>query len=151
MILQKKLSAIFSILLLSTYLTGCVRAILPTSETELTTNARVVSTEVELDIVSSYANLKKYMSKCFEYRNQNGYQVIDANLDREQNKAYFIGKSNFDTYTFKVLLESVGNEQTKITYFSPKKKIGFSESNPQKTLDKLTAFSLYDGKAVCKL
>ncbi|MDN3453068.1 hypothetical protein, partial [Psychrobacter sp. APC 3350] len=118
--------------------------------TELTTNARVVSTEVELDIVSSYANLKKYMSKCLEYRSQNGYQVIDANLDREQNKAYFIGKSNFDTYTFKVLLESVGNEQTKITYFSPKKKIGFSESNPQKTLDKLKDFSLYDGKAVCK-
>ena len=147
----KKPSAIFSILLLSTYLTGCVRAILPTSEAELTTNARIVSTEVELDIVSSYANLKKYMSKCFEYRNQNGYQVIDANLDREQNKAYFIGKSNFDTYTFKVLLESVDNEKTKIIYFSPKKKIGFSESNPQKTLDRLIAFSLYDGKAVCKL
>ena len=147
----KKPSAIFSILLLSTYLTGCVRAILPTSEAELTTNARIVSTEVELDIVSSYANLKKYMSKCFEYRNQNGYQVIDANLDREQNKAYFIGKSNFDTYTFKVLLESVDNEKTKIIYFSPKKKIGFSESNPQKTLDRLVAFSLYDGKAVCKL
>ena len=147
----KKLSTIFSIFLLSTYLTGCVRAILPTSEAELTTNARIVSGEVELDVVSSYANLKKYMSKCFEYRNQNGYQVIDANLDREQNKAYFIGKSNFDTYTFKVLLESVGNEKTKIIYFSPKKKIGFSESNPQKTLDRLIAFSLYDGKAVCKL
>lgn len=151
MLLQKKLFTVFSIVLFSTYLTGCVRAILPTSETELIGNARKVSTDVDIDVVSSYANLKRYMNKCLEYRNQNGFQVINANLDREKNRADFIGKSNFDTYTFKLSLEPVDNQTTKITYFSPKKKIGFSESNPQKTLDKLKAFSLYEGKPVCKL
>lgn len=151
MLLQKKLFTVFSIVLFSTYLTGCVRAILPTSETELIGNARHVSTEVNLDVVSSYANLKRYMNECLEYRNQSGFQVINANLDREKNRAAFIGKSNFDTYTFKVSLEPLDNEKTKITYFSPKKKIGFSESNPQKTLDKLKAFTLYEGKPVCKL
>lgn len=151
MLLQKKLFTVFSIFLFSTYLTGCVRAILPTSEIELIGNARQVSTEVDLDVVSSYANLKRYMNKCLKYRNQNGFQVVNANLDREKNRADFIGKSNFDTYTFKVSLEPLDNQTTKMTYFSPKKKIGFNEFNPQKTLDNLKAFALYEGKPVCKL
>ncbi|MGO2505314.1 MAG: hypothetical protein ACTH7L_04310, partial [Psychrobacter alimentarius] len=48
-------------------------------------------------------------------------------------------------------LEPLDNQITKMTYFSPKKKIGFNEFNPQKTLDNLKAFALYEGKPVCKL
>ncbi|PNK60966.1 hypothetical protein [Psychrobacter sp. FDAARGOS_221] len=151
MFFNKKPMAICSVFLLSASLTGCIRAVLPTSEIDLENRARIVSGDVDLDVVSTYANLKTYMQKCLIYSNQYGYHDIDAKLDREEGRARFIGKSNYNTYTFKVSLEEIGKNKTKITYFSPKKKIGFSESNPQKRLDEFTRFALYDGKATCKL
>lgn len=151
MFLNKKPIAICSIILLTTSLTGCIRAVLPTSEIELDNTARIVSSELDSDVVTTYANLKKYMQKCLTFSQPSGYHVVNAELDREDGIARFIGKSNFNTYTFKLTLETIDNDKTKITYSSPKKKIGFSEFNPQKRLDKFKSFALYDGKATCRL
>ena len=53
MFFNKKLIAICSMILLSTSLTGCIRAVLPTSEIELDNRARIVSSEVNSDVVTT--------------------------------------------------------------------------------------------------
>ncbi|WP_180144727.1 hypothetical protein [Acinetobacter sp. YH12052] len=101
-------------------LQGCVRMMLPTSETELVTKSinGGGSVEVPLDYVQSYANLKQAYGKCVEYRTYNDYLKVEANLDRENNIGTFYGRPPYGTYIFKTTITPIDSTSSKLTIYT---------------------------------
>lgn len=115
-----KIATGFGLLTSLLFLQGCVRMLLPTSEAELITKSLNggSSTEVPLDYVQAYANLKQAYRKCVEYRNLNGSLTVEANLDRENNIGTFYGRPPYGTYVFKTTITPIDSNSSKLTLYS---------------------------------
>ena len=121
------LGLLTSVLLLQ----GCVRMMLPTSETELITKSinGGGSVEVPLDYVQSYANLKQAYSKCMEYRTYNDYLNVEANLDRENNIGTFYGRPPYGTYIFKTTITPIDSNTSKLTLYTIRARLLTENAN----------------------
>lgn len=115
-----KTSCTVSIIILMMTLQGCVRMISPTSEAELlrkSVNGGVV-TDLEIDYVQAYANLKQAYKRCVEHSDANGYLSVNSNLDRDNKIGTFVGNLPYGAILFKTTLEATGENSTRITYYA---------------------------------
>lgn len=108
-------------------LTGCVRALLPTSENQLISKAINNGFEAELDVdyVEAYANLKQAYEKCIAYKSftDQSYIAINANLDRDAKMGSITANANYGTYVSKVNLHEISPKKTKINLYLAQSKL----------------------------
>lgn len=110
-------------------LTGCVRALLPTSDAELVTKAVNQGYQAELDInyVDAYANLKQAYTTCIAYvsrmSNDMSYISVDSKLDRDSKQGLIYANSNYNTYLSKVILKESSENKTSLTLYLAKSKL----------------------------
>lgn len=121
-------------LTLSFTLSGCVRMILPTSETALINTGTQSKITVNTDSITAYSKLKHFMDNCIAYKSPNGFLDVKANLDRDNQKATLIGQSNFDTYVFKVEILPISDKSATLIFTQAKPKIGV-QPKVEKTLE----------------
>ncbi|WP_336944274.1 hypothetical protein [Acinetobacter modestus] len=126
-----KLSLCFSILVFS----GCVRMMLPTSETQLIQQSVDGGHKIELEMnyVDVYANLKRAYDKCVAYRshipNDTSYIVINSQLERDKHQATIEAKANYGTYVSKVNLKEIQDGKTLLTLYLSKSKLLTANKN----------------------
>ncbi|MEG1696175.1 MAG: hypothetical protein RR282_03620 [Acinetobacter sp.] len=128
-----KLGLLFSILVSS----GCVRMMLPTSETQLIQQSVDGGHKIELEMnyVDAYANLKRAYDKCVAYRsrvpNDTSYIVIDGQLERDKHQATIEAKANYGTYVSKVNLKELQDGKTLLTLYLSKSKLLTENKNAE--------------------
>ena len=103
-------------------LQGCVRLIMPTSDTELMARSinGGINTTIDINYIQAYSNLKDAYNKCVAFQQGMEYLLINSNLDREKGVATFYGELPWGAYMFKTTLEPVGENLTKLTYYGLK-------------------------------
>lgn len=112
-----KKAIMITTLLLTTIISGCVRLILPTSESQLLAQGKSSTVIANTDVVTAFSKLKYYTQKCVAYRHNDGsYVQMTSHLDREQSTANLTANVNFGTYLFKITLVAMDENKTKITY-----------------------------------
>lgn len=109
-------------------MTGCVRALLPTSDAELVTKAvnQGYKAEIDINYVDAYANLKQAYATCLAYvsyvPNDLSYISIDSKLDRDLKEGIIYANSNYNTYLSKVILKENSANKTNLTLYLAKSK-----------------------------
>ncbi|WP_179999939.1 hypothetical protein [Acinetobacter sp. YH12239] len=121
--MSKFIKTPFTVIMISILgLHGCVRMMYPTSETELMSksiNGGVI-TDLEIDYIQAYANLKQAYKKCVEIKDFNGSLTVNSHLDRDKKMGTFTGNLPYGALFFKTTLEATGENSTKITYYATK-------------------------------
>lgn len=109
---------------LSLTLSGCVRMIIPTSETALVNTGVQSQMTINTDSITAYSKLKHFMENCVVYYRPDGYVTIKSNLNRENQTATLIGQSNFDTYLFKAEILPISDKSSTLIFTQATPKIG---------------------------
>lgn len=126
-----KETATFGLLASLVLLQGCVKMILPTSESELISKSigKGGSIDVPLGYVDAYANLKQAYLRCEQVKTANSYVLVDANLDREKNLAIFFGKAPYGTYLFKTTITPSDANNSNLTLHLMKAQLLTEKAN----------------------
>lgn len=132
-----KKTAAFGLLASLVFLQGCVKMVLPTSESELISKSigKGGSIDVPLEYVEAYANLKQAYLRCEQIKTANSYLSVDANLDRQNNIGVFYGKAPYGTYMFKATITPTDANNSKLTLHVIKAQL-LSDNANQNVLSK---------------
>lgn len=126
-----KETAAFGLLASLLLLQGCVKMVLPTSESELVSKSigKGGSIDVPLEYVEAYANLKQAYLRCEQVKTANSSLLVDANLDRQNNIGIFYGKAPYGTYMFKTTITPVDANNSKLTLHMMKAHLLTEQAN----------------------
>lgn len=128
-----KFGLLFSVLMS----TGCVRMMLPTSESQLIQQSvgGGYTTELNMDYIQVYANLKRAYDKCVAYKspvpNDMSYIAVDGQLERDKHQATIEAKANYGTYVSKVNLKEIQDGKTLLTLYLSKSKLLTGNKNAE--------------------
>ncbi|MEG0488897.1 MAG: hypothetical protein RR575_13325 [Acinetobacter sp.] len=114
------------LLMISVYLSGCQSdqfVTTPNSPTEASLVANSVGngleTELNIDYIVAFKNLRMAYNRCVAFTGEQDFVFTDNKLEKDLEMGTIFARTEGGAYLSKILVESVGNNKTRMTLFLP--------------------------------
>ncbi|RZG45388.1 hypothetical protein [Acinetobacter wuhouensis] len=119
-----KFKILLSVVMLSSF-TACQQQFVTTPN--LPTEASLVAdsvgngleTELNIDYVTAFKNLKSAYSRCVAFTGEKDFVFTDNKLEEDLEMGTLFARTEGGAYLFKALIESIGQNKTRMTLFLP--------------------------------